>query len=45
MAHGFGKFGYGAVELFVGSCALACGVGSLVIALVRKQKVEILPVF
>ena len=45
MAHGYGKFGYGAVELFVGSCALACGVGSLVIALVRKQKVEILPVF
>ncbi|KAM5540859.1 hypothetical protein V8D89_005503 [Ganoderma adspersum] len=45
MAHGFGKFGYGAVELFVGSCALGCGVGSLVIALARKQRVEILPVF
>ena len=39
MDHGFGKFGYGAVELFVGFCALGCGVGSLVIAFVRKQRV------
>ncbi|PIL35156.1 MFS general substrate transporter [Ganoderma sinense ZZ0214-1] len=45
MAHGFGKFGYGAVELFVGSCALGCGIGSLVIALARKQRVEVLPKF
>ncbi|TBU45568.1 MFS general substrate transporter [Dichomitus squalens] len=46
MGHGFGRFGYGAVEIFVGSCAFACGVGSIVIALARKQRVEILaPVF
>ena len=43
---GFGRFGYGAVEIFVGSCAFACGLGSIVIALARKQRVEILaPVF
>ena len=33
----FGKFGYGAVEIFVGSCALATGVGSLAVAIARQR--------
>ncbi|KAI0694845.1 MFS general substrate transporter [Earliella scabrosa] len=33
----FGRFGYGAVELFVGSCALATGVGSVVVGLIRQR--------
>ncbi|KAI0672646.1 MFS general substrate transporter [Trametes maxima] len=34
---GFGRFGYGAVEIFVGSCALATSVGSVAVALVRQR--------
>ena len=37
MGHGFGRFGYGAVELFVGSCALATGAGSIAVALARQR--------
>ncbi|KAI0700119.1 MFS general substrate transporter [Cerioporus squamosus] len=37
MSHGFGRFGYGAVELFVGSCALASALGSLVVAFARQR--------
>ena len=34
----YGSAGYGPVEIFVGSCALACGVGSVVVAYVRKHR-------
>ncbi|KAI0671132.1 MFS general substrate transporter [Trametes maxima] len=34
---GFGRFGYGAVEIFVGSCAIATGVGSVAVALARQR--------
>ncbi|KAI0824006.1 MFS general substrate transporter [Trametes gibbosa] len=34
---GFGRFGYGAVEIFVGSCALATGVGSVAVAIARRR--------
>ena len=34
---GFGRFGYGAVELFVGFCALASGVGGLICAFMRQR--------
>ncbi|OJT02208.1 hypothetical protein TRAPUB_7323 [Trametes pubescens] len=34
---GFGKFGYGAVEIFVGSCALATGAGSVAVAFARRR--------
>ncbi|KAI0759366.1 MFS general substrate transporter [Trametes elegans] len=34
---GFGRFGYGAVEMFVGSCAIATGLGSVVLAVVRQR--------
>ncbi|KAI0351391.1 MFS general substrate transporter [Trametes cingulata] len=37
MGGGFGRFGYGAVELFVGSCALATGVGSIAVAIARQR--------
>ncbi|TFK93289.1 MFS general substrate transporter [Polyporus arcularius HHB13444] len=37
MSHGFGRSGYGAVEIFVGSCALATGVGSMGVALARRR--------
>ena len=37
MSHGFGRFGYGAVEIFVGSCALASGIGSVAVALARRR--------
>ena len=40
MGHGFGKFGYGAVELFVGSCALASGAGSVAVALARQRVIS-----
>lgn len=40
MDDGFGRFGYGAVELFVGSCALATGVGSLVVGMARQRVVS-----
>ena len=33
----FGREGYGAVEIFVGTCALATGAGSLVIAFARQR--------
>ena len=33
----FGRFGYSAVEIFVGSCALASGVGGLVVALAKQR--------
>ena len=33
----FGKFGYGAVEIFVGSCALATGASSIAVALARRR--------
>ena len=36
MGHGFGRFGYGAVEPFVGSCALISGVGSVAVAMERQ---------
>ncbi|KAI0759368.1 MFS general substrate transporter [Trametes elegans] len=36
-AGGFGRFGYGAVELFVGSCALATGLGSVAVAMARQR--------
>ena len=31
----FGRNGYGAVEIFVGSCAIATGAGSILIAFMR----------
>ncbi|KAI0373779.1 MFS general substrate transporter [Pilatotrama ljubarskyi] len=37
MGGGFGRFGYGAVEIFVGSCALVTGVGSVAVAVARQQ--------
>lgn len=37
MGSGFGQFGFGAVELFVGSCALASAVGSVVVAILRRR--------
>ncbi|RPD56103.1 MFS general substrate transporter [Lentinus tigrinus ALCF2SS1-7] len=37
MSHGFGRFGYGAVEIFVGSCAVATGLGSVAVALARQR--------
>lgn len=37
MSHGFGRFGYGAVEIFVGSCALATGLGSVAVAIARQR--------
>ncbi|KAI0718179.1 MFS general substrate transporter [Cerioporus squamosus] len=37
MGHGFGRSGYGAVEIFVGSCALATGAGSVAVALARQR--------
>ncbi|RPD73239.1 MFS general substrate transporter [Lentinus tigrinus ALCF2SS1-7] len=40
MGHGFGRFGYGAVEIFVGSCALASGVGSVAVALARRRVIS-----
>ncbi|KAI0770597.1 MFS general substrate transporter [Fomes fomentarius] len=40
MDDGFGRFGYGAVELFVGSCALATGVGSLVVGVARQRVIS-----
>ncbi|KAH8100533.1 MFS general substrate transporter [Cristinia sonorae] len=33
----YGKFGFGSVEVFVGSCALATSLGSLVVAAVRTR--------
>lgn len=36
----FGKFGYGAVEIFVGSCALATCAGSFVVAQARRRIVR-----
>ena len=35
--NGYGRFGYGAVELFVGSCALASGAASVAVALSRQR--------
>ncbi|KAI0635227.1 MFS general substrate transporter [Trametes polyzona] len=37
LGHGFGRAGYGAVEIFVGSCALATGLGSIVVASTRQR--------
>ena len=37
LGHGFGSAGYGAVEIFVGSCALATGLGSIVVAATRQR--------
>ncbi|EJF56351.1 MFS general substrate transporter [Dichomitus squalens LYAD-421 SS1] len=37
MGNRFGKFGYGAIEIFVGSCALATGVGSVAVAIARQR--------
>ncbi|KAI0754564.1 major facilitator superfamily domain-containing protein [Daedaleopsis nitida] len=37
LGHGFGRLGYGAVEIFVGSCALATGMGSVAVALARRR--------
>ncbi|KAL7280779.1 hypothetical protein ACG7TL_005723 [Trametes sanguinea] len=37
MAGGFGRFGYGAVEIFVGSCALVTGLGSIAVAFARQR--------
>ena len=36
MGHGFGRFGYGAVELSVGSCTPISGVGSVAVAMERQ---------
>ena len=33
----FGRFGYGAVEVFVGSCALATGASSVAVAFARRR--------
>ncbi|KAI1798150.1 MFS general substrate transporter [Ganoderma leucocontextum] len=33
----YGRAGYGAVEIFVGSCALATGLGSIVVAAARQR--------
>ena len=33
----YGKFGFGSVEIFVGSCALATSIGSLAIAAMRNR--------
>ncbi|KAK7686188.1 hypothetical protein QCA50_010408 [Cerrena zonata] len=33
----YGKFGFGSVELFVGSCAVATGIGSLFVAVARNR--------
>ncbi|KAI0741945.1 MFS general substrate transporter [Daedaleopsis nitida] len=38
--NGFGRFGFGAVELFVGSCALASGLGSLIVTVIRNRVVS-----
>ncbi|KAI8986278.1 MFS general substrate transporter [Trametes punicea] len=37
MQSGFGRLGYGAVEIFVGSCSLATVVGSLAVASARHR--------
>ena len=37
LGHGFGRFGYGAVELFVGSCALVSALGSVAVAMARHR--------
>ena len=38
ISHGpFGKFGFGPVEIFVGSCALACSFSSLAVAATRPR--------
>ena len=37
MGAGFGRYGFGAVELFVGSCALASGLGSLIVTVIRRN--------
>ncbi|OJT01758.1 hypothetical protein TRAPUB_7814 [Trametes pubescens] len=37
LGHGYGRAGYGAVEIFVGSCALATGVGSIAVAAARQR--------
>ncbi|KDQ61480.1 hypothetical protein JAAARDRAFT_66589 [Jaapia argillacea MUCL 33604] len=33
----YGRFGFGKVEIFVGSCAAMTGVGSLIVAMVRSR--------
>ena len=43
MGHGFGRFGYGGVEIFVGACALVSGLGSVVVALARRRRAVVLP--
>ena len=36
--HGpYGKFGFGPVEIFVGSCALACSLSSLAVVATRPR--------
>ena len=37
IGNGYGRFGYGAVELFVGSCALASGVAGIAAAISRRR--------
>ncbi|CDO70615.1 hypothetical protein BN946_scf184748.g12 [Trametes cinnabarina] len=37
LGHGYGVAGYGAVEIFVGSCALVTGLGSIVVAAARQR--------
>ncbi|CAL1714358.1 unnamed protein product [Somion occarium] len=38
ITHGpYGKFGFGPVEIFVGSCSLACSLSSLAVAATRPQ--------
>lgn len=41
---GFGRAGYGAVEIFVGSCAVATMAGSVVVGLARQRQAVILNV-
>ena len=36
----YGRNGYGAVEIFVGSCAVATGLGSIVVAAARRRIVS-----
>ena len=43
MGLGFGRFGYGAMELFVGSCAVVSGVGSIAVAMARQRVTAQLP--
>ena len=36
-SHRYGLFGFGSVEVFVGACAFATGLGSVAVAALRKR--------